>query len=910
VTPVRSVRLPLIFTLILVLLGSLGIGACANSLFFHRLLINSYDARLLAIALDARDVFTRAASLGLPLGQVQGGDAVLRDARNADPSLLKAIAYEAREAHFIALSGADTELPPAWARTLRRAPAADHWQITEPGGFGVLVPIRTPFGTPLGLIALVQSDRVLERPQQDFNAFLWRQAALVAVPILLGLAGLVAWILSPLERRIPVWIAHFDALLAGHSAALSPPDRKDPLDPLIRSALPHSGGATVEPTESRDLSGLQRRVTMVTIGAILLANLASALLVAQYQDQALAEALLGKPLTVSAVLKQTIVQAVDLGIPLDSLRGLDPMFRDTRAANPEITFLRLSDPTGRPLASDGTVPEAALARAQAEVGAGQATGPVRLGGQDLLILPLDPQQPSRLGTLSLGVSQDYTSRLIKDRLIDLATVGLVTLTLTLESLRLLLDRQLTGSLLTLQAWSDAVRRGNPTGTPPEHRATTGLTLLVQRAHQWSSRNAPPQAVRRPPPTPWPVGLRAIRMCLLLFVLADSLPLSLLPLYASELYEPLGGVSRDLLLSAPVVVYWLASALIQLPCSALLDRFSYRISFAIGATTSAAGGLIAAWASDLPTLLLARGLAGIGLGIVFSVGQAAIVALVPATRRATGLASFSGVFFLATFCGAALGGLLADELGLETVFLILAGVSVWSCVAAWAGFGATRDPARPPVPVGESPSPWQAYRDLARTPRFIGLILLAALPNRMFNLALVFFLVPLCLHDQGISKSDIARVVSAYGLIMALLVPISAGLADRLNQHVRFVLIGSLICATGGLMALVLPASWAMVVAVIGMGCGQAMQIPSQMTLVPTVAAAQAQSLGVPRIYALFRVSERVPAFFGPILAGAMASWMSYPTVVASWGGWLLLSTAGLWAVFQLTSRPEQNESRS
>ena len=906
-TPVRSVRLPLIFTLILVLLGSLGIGAGANSLFFHRLLINSYDARLLAIALDARDVFTRAASLGLPLGQVQGGDAVLRDARAADPSLRKAIAYEARAAHFIALSGADTELPPAWARTLRRAPAADHWQITEPGGFGVLVPIRTPFGTPLGLIALIQSDRVLERPQQDFNAFLWRQAALVAVPILLGLAGLVVWILSPLERRIPVWIAHFDALLAGHPTALPPPDRKDPLDPLIRSALLPIGGTTVAPTESRDLSGLQRRVTMVTIGAILLANLVSALLVAHYQDQALAEALLGKPLTVSAVLKQTIVQAVDLGIPLESLRGLEPMFRDTRAANPEITFLRLSDPTGRPLASDGTVPEAALAQAQAEISAGQATGAVRLGGQDLLILPLDPQQPSRLGTLSLGVSQDYTSRLIKDRLIDLATVGLVTLILTLESLRLLLDRHLTGSLLTLQAWSDTVRRGESPGAPPEHRATTGLTLLVQRAHQWST---PPQAVRQPPPTPWPVGLRAIRICLLLFVLADSLPLSFLPLYASELYEPLGGVSRDLLLSAPVVVYWLASALIQLPCSALLDRFSYRISFAIGATTSAAGGMIAAGASDLPTLLLARGLAGIGLGIIFSVGQAAIVALVPATRRATGLASFSGVFFLATFCGAALGGLLADELGLETVFLILAGVSVWSCAAAWAGFGATRDPAHPPVPVGESHSSWQAYCDLARTPRFIGLILLAALPNRMFNLALVFFLVPLCLYDQGVSKSDIARVVSAYGLIMALLVPISAGLADRLNQHVRFVLIGSLICATGGLMALVLPASWAMVVAVIGMGCGQAMQIPSQMTLVPTVAAAQARSLGVPRVYALFRVSERVPAFFGPILAGALASWMSYPTVVASWGGWLLLSTAGLWAVFQLTSRPEQKDSHS
>lgn len=912
----RSVRLPLVAAVLLVLLGSLGIGAVANSLFFHRFLVNASDSRLLAAAIDVRDVFARAASLGLPLAQFQGGEQVLAETRRADPALRRIVAFESAGDHFhtLALAGARAgeDLPAGWARAMRRAPAASHWQIDDPDGFGVLVPIRSGFGATIGLIALVQSRAVLDQPQDEFDSFLLRQAGAVALPVMLALALLVGWLLRPLAARLPLWRAHLDALLAGRTPPPPPPAAGDLLDGLLRPALARLDGAPapaeppIEPLADAGpaLRRLKARVVALTVAAIVIAAGASGLAIARHQDEMLGEALLAKPLTVTALLARDIAHAIDLGIPPDALRGVERLFADARAAHPEIAFLRLTGADGRILAEDGAVPADLAAIAPPPPEGEDEPRPLRRGGFDLLTVAVEGEGEGapRHGALTLGVAQDYAGRLIKERLIDIGTVGLVAVFVSLEILLLLLDRVLTGPLLSLQDWSAAVLRGER-----PYRAATGagfgLAGLVRRAQAWGERcqAGPPPEERRAGRPPWPVALRSVRICLFLFVLSDALPLSVLPLYAAELYQPMAGLSREMLLAAPVMVYWLASALIHLPCSTWLDRLSYRATFALGAAAAAAGGLGAAWAPDLPSLLAARALGGAGLGIVFTVTQAATTSLAPARHRAYAMAGFSSVFFLATFCGTALGGLIADEIGLRALFLVVAGQAVLAGLAAWPGLGRAREPRRPGAGGAETQAGWRDYLALARNSRYAGLLLLSALPNRMFNLALVFYLAPLCLFDAGMSKAEIARVVSVYGLIMALVAPLGAKLADRFSWHVRLVLAGSLICGGAALVGLPLPASTAIAAAVVGMGVGQALSIPSQMSVLPALAPRQAESLGLPRVYAVFRVVERVPAFFGLILAGGLAAWLGYGPTVAVWGAGLVLSTLALIVLFRLTA---------
>lgn len=220
-----------------VLLGGLAGGAVFNSLFFHRFLVNTHDARLLTVALDVRDVFARAVALGLPLNQFDGGKQVLDEARRFDPAITEIQIFQVGAAGFVSLglggAVAERPLPAEWHRAMLRAPEARHWQVDGPVGFGVLVPVNNSFGTTIGLMAFLQSRDVVVQPQHRFDLFL---AAVALGGGLLG--GVVLLLVLPLVvraglARLRPWAAHVDALIA----AAETPDAPLPEQPAVGMAV-------------------------------------------------------------------------------------------------------------------------------------------------------------------------------------------------------------------------------------------------------------------------------------------------------------------------------------------------------------------------------------------------------------------------------------------------------------------------------------------------------------------------------------------------------------------------------------------------------------------------------------------------------------------------------------------------
>ncbi|NFV80652.1 hypothetical protein [Magnetospirillum aberrantis] len=192
-----------------VLVGGLAGGAVFNSLFFHRFLVNTHDERLLSVAFDVRDVFARAAGLGLPLAQFDGGEQVLAEARHFDPLITEILVFHPTPGGFatLALGGvqAGRPLPVNWAAALRRDASARHWQVDGPEGFGVLVPVNGTFGTTIGLLAFLQDRKVVAEP-------LWRFDRFVAVVALGGGAAgalvlllLLPWVVRRNLSRLGTW---------------------------------------------------------------------------------------------------------------------------------------------------------------------------------------------------------------------------------------------------------------------------------------------------------------------------------------------------------------------------------------------------------------------------------------------------------------------------------------------------------------------------------------------------------------------------------------------------------------------------------------------------------------------------------------------------------------------------------
>ena len=686
---------------------------------------------------------------------------------------------------------------------------------------------------------------------------------------------------------------------------------------------------------------LKTRVVALALLAILGAATLVSLPVVDRQMGDLPSQLASKHSTLLQQMGMEIAQAIDLGIPLHQLRGLDDLLAATQTHHPEIGYLAF-------VAADGAV-LASVGRSEMDSGILTEVTPsapgirpvlTDLGAYHALRIPVfdvrGEVHGDVLGDLHLGIDRSYIARLLRDRLFDILTVMLVTGILATELLLLWFDSRMTAPVLALREWADSVRAGKaPPGRFSGRGELAGLARQLLALDQAVRRSASTAVARMH----WLIMLRHVRVALFLFVLADALTLAFLPLFARTVVQPDWGLPDALMSSLPVVVYWLFSALVQLPGARLLDRYSHRGVFLLGGLAAVVGALGSAWAPDYGYLLAARALAGVGLGLVFMVCQAAILTHVPAERRTLGVATFTGVFFLATFSGMALGGIIADQVGYRWTFLVAAGLVSLACLFAYLTFGPSREPTRERVgkltresagqPTreladtadtardsvsltlasgsgGSRPSSvgWQAYGQLLLNRYFMGLLLLVALPNRMFNVALVFLLAPLFLDDLGASASEIGRIVGVYGLVMAFAAPLLARWVDRQRGQVWAVVGGTLICSLGALLVLPWPTIWGILMAVTLMGLGQALVIPAQMTLVPSVAARNADRMGLPRVYAVFRAGERVPAFLGPLFGAALVAVLGYAWAVAIFGVWLAVSAVFLLLLFRSHFDPQ------
>ncbi len=643
---------------------------------------------------------------------------------------------------------------------------------------------------------------------------------------------------------------------------------------------------------SAAVTRLKVRVVTLALLVILSAAAAVSVPVAGRQFQDLPVELAAKHVTLVSQLGRDISRAVEFGIPLADMRGLDVLLADARAAHPEVGYLTFVDTQGRTRAGQDGAPAPTDLSGVPRTMPGSAPRLVELDAFHALRLPVIGPDGAVLGDIHLGIDRSHVVRLIQDRVFDIITVMVVTAIIATELLLLLLDSMVTAPLLGLQRWAEDTRAGRGAalaGAPGRGelaafvRQLAGLSGVVH-----GTPTSPTAGV------PWLIMLRHVRVALFVYVVADTLSLSFLPLFSRELMSPLWSLSEDVLVGLPIVVYWLMSAVVQLPGARLLEHMTHRRAFVVGALLSAVGAVGSAMAQDMASLLVARAVSGIGLGLVFMVCQAAILTHVPTERRTYGVATFTGVFFLATFSGTALGGIAAEHLGFRATFVLSGGIALLACAFAVLTFGTSREPHRPAVQAAEG---WAAYGKLAVNPRYAGLLLLAALPNRMFNVALVFFLAPLYLDMLGASKAEIGRIVGVYGLTMAFAAPLIAAWVDRRGWQVRSVVIGSLLCGVGGFAVVPFDNQWGILIAVALMGLGQSMSIPSQMTLIPTVAASNARVLGLPRLYAVFRAGERVPAFLGPILAGVLVGLLGYGAAIATYGAWLAVSAILLAFVF-------------
>jgi len=639
---------------------------------------------------------------------------------------------------------------------------------------------------------------------------------------------------------------------------------------------------------------------------------------------------------VALSLAAQIDRALEHGFDFDRLRGVEALFAATRASSPEIMFIAALDPAQARVFFDGAVDQGrvvpAISAAAAEIQKQPAAAPARVAvihnGDFLITGHAIVRAGAPIGAVIVGIDAYYIEQQISEMVYDILIVLVVSLLLTFELL-LLIMASAAVPMLALQAAFSRLSTGELAAQaagrrwPAEvHRLAMQMSGIVDRLQQRyvAAANSPRAensgteagerlqdaaaalgALRAAPGSEGRVAsqqaLVRVRMPLFVFFVAEELSRPFFPIYARGLAEPVAGLSPELVVSLPMMLFMLVVALSQPLGGPWAERLGARRLMIAGAITAAVGLAATATADSLWTLLAWRFVTAAGYGVVFVGGQSHVVANTDPGNRAWGLAMFVGSVLAASICGPAIGGILADRIGYRATFLVGSVVALLAAFLAWRLLSvAPEGPARRSRPL--------RIRDIGivlRNPRFLVLTGLGAMPAKIVLTGFLYYLVPMYLASLGNTPTSAGRIMMLYGLMMVLFTPLAARFADRLGRPLVFVVCGGLLSGVGLLAALASGSTAAVIVGIVVLGVAQSVSITPQLALVPAACPNECKEMGQVTVIGFFRLFERLGSAIGPLLAGFLLQTFGYRITIGAIGCGVAVGCLLLAAVWRLSS---------
>ncbi|MFZ6648522.1 MFS transporter [Undibacterium sp. TJN25] len=666
--------------------------------------------------------------------------------------------------------------------------------------------------------------------------------------------------------------------------------------------------------------GPVRNLFLFSLLVLLLSQAAISLYAWSAIEKRILPVLDSKAATVGDSVARKIQHALDYRVPFEKITGVTDFFDDILQQNPDIAFLALCDARDKVLFSSG-IGAAQAGKAFEKInrygGMQKNAASFRITAEDLSHNEqayVDTSLPvlyhgELLGVVHIGVEQHYIAGRISELRYDIGIILLTSLLIAFEILQFIIARHFSTPIHQISEMMEQMAANNfssrlTAGSSEQlgiiaeglnalaarinhafhdivQLAGTAVEKSAQMRESWSAM----LAQLRSRHSFAEVGnvrelaqprVNAIRILTFLFMFAEMLSRPFLPLYAGSLPVSFAGLPASMQASLPISCFLLAVALSMPFAGSWSDRLGRRRSFMLGALTVAAGMLLTGLLPDFSALVAARTMTGVGYAVMFMACQGYVIDHTDASNRTSGMASFVGAIMVAEICAPAVGGILADRIGYQLVFIVgalvaltAAGLAVSildnrSARPAEEGGGGGGDGAR-------RGSFGKGLLSLAGNYRFVAMSLLTGIPAKLIYSGFLIYLVPMLLADLGSSKSEIGRYAMLYGFAALLLSPLFARFTDRHRAHTGMVAAGGILTGAG-LLPVLLSAQPAMVLLGIScLGIGQAMSISAQLVLVARLTRKEAQASGPTTVLGIFRLIERLGAAAGPALAAALVA---------------------------------------
>ncbi len=646
-----------------------------------------------------------------------------------------------------------------------------------------------------------------------------------------------------------------------------------------------------------------------------------------------------KAVAVGQSLTKDIQRALDYGIPLDKLVGVNEFFNVTKDSHAEIKYLSVTDTAGNVLFSVGDAPGGMSDYVQSTMQPGHSGVVGQLLVTSLAVQPSGGAQP--VGALHVGVDQKFVQKKLEDIIFDVAIVLLVALLITFELLLFLMTtnisrpiesvhrlmskvevgdfRQtlehdsrdevgrfvhtLNGIILEVNAHyrnmeakvNEALADSSEAAVQLRKKLSAHFFQLHDRVH--TAKDARPEEVREK-------SLVDVRTPMFIFIFAEELSRSFFPLYVSDLYRPVPGLTQDMVIGLPISLFMLFVAIGTPFAGIWTDRFGSRNIFLAGAILAIAGFVGTGLAPDLYHLLLWRSLTAIAYALITMSCQGYIVAMTTKENRAQGMAVFIGAIMVAAICGTSIGGVLADRLGFRVTFFMSAVLSIIAAVFVYNTF------QRRQAESTQAPPKLRLvhFLQLLGNVRFAALMLFGAIPAKIILTGFLFYLTPLYLNELGNSQSEIGRGMMVYFIVMVFGTPIFARLADTFGLRFLPVLVGGILAGGGGMLMFLWDDTLGVILGVGLLGAGHALSTAPLISMVPSVCAREVDAMGQTTVLGVFRILERVGSVAGPFLTAFLVATLGSAHAIAALGALVLGSTVLLGLFFLIAGTKTAEEA--
>jgi predicted MFS family arabinose efflux permease len=613
-------------------------------------------------------------------------------------------------------------------------------------------------------------------------------------------------------------------------------------------------------THNLDREGLRVRLIGVLVAILVVSVVAVGGTAVATFDRAVEPELTNRTRLIGSIVRSEVQRALELGIPFESIVGLDRYLTETLEKFEEVDRIAVTTVSGQAIA----VAERPSAPTVIE---DVSLGNVIEFSQAAFALPV-VEGNSLVGRITVETNPLFVQTRLREVFLDVVVIALVAtlvalelaLALTVTSVGKPLERVL--SLLGEQSEGNFLHRIRSGGLGALGRTAERLN---DRAQDLAERLAALPAVARarfdsialmkvadgPPMRLRLSDVSDIRLALFLFSVATEIAAAFLPLYARAASRP-QWLSPELAAAAPLMFYLIVVAVLSPFGGALVRRFGARRLFLASVPPAVLSLVALAFSDSLLGVTVWRGVVAVFYATATIACQEYAIRAAAAHGDTRPVGTFIAVLYAGVFCGSALGGVLAGRFGYEVAFVAGAAIAVLSGVmGSVAMHGSAGDPA-----ASLAPSRDATVRQFRLRPRFLALLLGVAVPMNAATAVFVWYLTPLTLAALGSDPAEIARVVMLYYLAVILLGPMVTYFSDRHVGPFILVVCGALASGAALLSLTVWSGFWTVVAAVAGLGLGHTLMRAPLYVLALSVTERSGSGLGA------LRLVERFGAIIG------------------------------------------------